>query len=671
MSRLLRAFASSPVTWFVIMAIAVLWPSRFLGPLDGAPLDRPLEAIAAGLALPWIFWLGRKACGTRTFQVAVIALLFWKAGTSVIAAQQGLCATFRSPQPLNGLALTMRIEEPRGFLRSWDVRADLWSDEPACTAILTRSLRETAEFPAWFLNITDRMLSRRDVAMRAAGFVSNDTVTPVEYSTTLRNDVWTFDPAFAGGPLWRAGLVTATPPSAVDRWLAPWAWIVAPSLIAVIVAPLLIAAITPIASSPAAIAWIVSGLALALALAKAPFDAMHRASGALTFGALAARVRPTRRSLPAAIWVIGVPWLAFFAAVSVALVGRFSAYSAEDDWLAYQIAGYRIFMNGHWLEAGTPAFDYQPLYRWITGALHLVFGDSSVGEVYWDASALLIGALLAFELTRTRAGYTWGLAAAAMTLATMTLATPWHVIGRGLSEISAAGFGWLAAASLILARDRGASWAGLAAVMAALMFYARLNHLLWAPCLVALLLPPATGCDVASLRAALSRVRWRTAAIYLGGFGAALLAFMTRTYYFTGHFSLFHGTALSKNDTGLRPWTLLDADVWAKVGHSLMGLLFMNEPPRPDVRSAVVMTGALVAILALLPVPVARRIPAALVIVAATGAIGALLAHSHAYPGRFTVHLIPFASALTAIAASTMTSGLTGSDWRVSQSSGT
>ena len=74
MSRFSSALVSSPVTWFLVMAIAVIWPSRFLGPLDGAPLDRSLEAITIGLVLPWIFWLGRSASRTTMFRAAVIAL---------------------------------------------------------------------------------------------------------------------------------------------------------------------------------------------------------------------------------------------------------------------------------------------------------------------------------------------------------------------------------------------------------------------------------------------------------------------------------------------------------------------------------------------------------------------------------------------------------------------
>jgi hypothetical protein len=83
----------------------------------------------------------------------------------------------------------------------------------------------------------------------------------------------------------------------------------------------------------------------------------------------------------------------------------------------------------------------------------------------------------------------------------------------------------------------------------------------------------------------------------------------------------------------------------------------MNEPPRPDVRSVIVVAGVLIAVLAALQLPIARRVPAALVLVTLGGVLGACFAHSHGYPGRFSVHLVPFASALTAIVASTIVTG--------------
>lgn len=633
---------------------AVLWPSRFIGPLDGAPLDASLEAIALGLALPWLFWLGRSAIHARTFRFSVAILLAWKIVTPLIATQQGFCANVRAPHPLNGTAFGSRIEEPHGALRSWDLRADLWDADPACTAIITRPLPTSADFPAWFVNITDQMLGNRDLTMHVTGVVTSSSgSTPIAAEIPLDREPWQFDPQIAGTSAFDAGLITVREPKSIDRVLAPFASAVAPLLCLVMFWSLIRVALRPLAEHSRVLAWVALGSAAAVALALAPLPALHRLVGLLMCGALLATVPAGKAKLEHAVWLLGAPWLAFFAATSFDSIGRFSAYSM-DDWLAYQTAGYRIFMNGHWIEGGSTVFDFQALYRWITGALHLVFGDSSVGEIYWDASCLLIGALLAAEIVRARAGFRWGVAAAVLTLITVTIATPWYVIGRGLSEISAAGFGFLAIAALMRAERRGVRWAVLAGVFASLMFYARINHLLWAPCLVVMLLPLAIGSDVNSIRHAWRQVSIRSAAAYLAVFATAVAGFMARTYYFTGHFSLFYGTSLRHNDTGLRPWTLFDAEPWSKVAHSLTGLIFMNEPPAPDPRAAVLVAGTLVMLAALFQLPIARRIPAALLLVTITGAAGAVIAHSHGYPGRFTIHLVPFASALTAIAMHAM-----------------
>jgi hypothetical protein len=267
---------------------------------------------------------------------------------------------------------------------------------------------------------------------------------------------------------------------------------------------------------------------------------------------------------------------------------------------------------------------------------------------------VLICALVAYRLTRSRASFASGLAAAALTLATITIATPWYIIGRGLPDISAAGFAFAAMACLIRARDGRLRFAAGAAMCGALAFYARQNHLLWVPCLVFLLLPDDVGSDLRAVQRGVLNLPWRPVAVYLGGFALAIVAFMARTWYFTGVFSLFHGTSLRNNDTGLRPWHFIDAAVWSKIAHSLAGLVFMNEPPHIDPRSIVVVAGVIVGLIALLQLPLSRSIPGGLLLVAIGSVIAAFLAHSHGYPGRFSVHLIPIASALTAIAAASL-----------------
>jgi hypothetical protein len=291
-------------------------------------------------------------------------------------------------------------------------------------------------------------------------------------------------------------------------------------------------------------------------------------------------------------------------------------------------------MNGFWLEGGSKLFDYQPLYRWVTGALHLVFGDSSVGETYWDAICLLLGALVAFTMVDRWAGFRWAIAALVGTLATYWLGTIWYFVGRGLSEVSAAGFGFIAA--MILLRDgSGTARSGVAAgLFAVLMFYTRLNHLLFAIFLIALM----------------GRFSLRTAIAYLATFATGLALFAARTWWYTGRFSILYGTSLKNNDTGLRLTTLASPQVWGKIWHSLRALVWMNEPPSFDPRALLVVLGVLLSLGVLLQLPKLNRLPVSIALVTLGACVSSFLAHTHNYPGRMSIHLAPFAVAMTATA---------------------
>ena len=651
--------------WLALTAAAVLWPSRFIGPLDGVPLDGGAEALLIGLVLPSLWWLNRGRPMPNVAKAAIVALVVWKAGTALVAQQQGLCAQAQTT-PFSGTAMTIRVDEPHGFLRSWDVRADLWDAEPACTAILTRPVRVAADFPAWFVNITDQIVGGRNFTVRITGFVT--TTAPgtlvmqtgsdlaVGAGTHRVNEVLAitsenihFDPRFGEEPIWQGTTTTVGPPGTVDRYLASWAWLVAPGMCLLLLGGLTVSVVKRYRDQTTMWVWVVAAAAAAVMLAQPAAGAWQRTAGFIAFGAAAVPLSSRIRNLNGAFLMVGIPWLTFFAARSFDQIGRFSIYST-DDWLAYQVAGYRIFLNGYWLEGGTPAFDYQPLYRWITGTLHLVFGDSSVGEVYADATCLLIGAMLAFQIVRATSGFRPGILAAAATLATLLIGTPWYFVGRGLSEIVAAGFAFVAIFFLLRARLGSRRWIVAAAAMTVLMFLSRLNHLLWVAFLPALLI----SLRVPMSWRAIGRVRLplQLLGVYAAAFASALLLFMLRTWYYTGNFSLFHGTSLRHNDTGLRPWSLLDGAVWSRVWHSLQSFAWMNEPPHPDVRSSVMVAGLVIGVAALMQVPVARRVPAALVLTAAGSAAGAFFAHAHGYPGRFSIHALPLASAMTMIAVS-------------------
>lgn len=673
---------SGTVLWTLVAAAALLWPARIVGVLDGVPLDGRAEALITGLVMPAVWWLDRRVVTTAWARGLIVALLLWKIGTNAVVQQQGLCATASASRPLDGTTMTIRIEEPSGALRSWDMRANWRDPRPACTAIITRPLHAIADFPAWYLNLTDEMLEERDVTLALRGHVSTaathlltvGTASGVELSgrvdetavggdpirlgpgthgvdltLRLRGDQWRFEPALDGTPLWDRALVTTGMPGAADRLLASWGGLVAPVLVLALLCGMIGHLVRQMRPDTALVAWTMASVLGAALLASLALPAAHRAAGLIGLGAVLVPIRPALRNLRTAAVLIGAPWLTFFAVWSADTIGRFSMYS-QDDWLAYQAAGYRIFMNGAWLEAGTPFFDYQPFYRWLSGALHMLFGDSSVGELYWDAACLLTGALLAFQIVRSRTGFRWGIVAASATTATFTLGTPWHFLGRGLSEIAAAGFASLAMFFLLRARRGGDGWIAAAALMAVLMFYSRLNHLLWALLLPAMLLPLRTPATAAAVRAALARVRRRSLALFALGVTVGILLFVVRTWYYTGVWTLFYGTSLRHNDTGLRPWTVFDLDVWARVAHSLASFVFLNEPPRPDPRALVMVAGVLVGIAALLQHRVARHVPGALVLTAAGASLGAFFAHAHPYPGRFSIHAVPLASAVAAIA---------------------
>jgi hypothetical protein len=655
--------------WAGVLGVALLWPSHALSMFDGLPLDGRAEAVLIGVGVPVLWWLRGEFFDNTLARAAVIALLAIRIAGTVLLTQQGLCARFSTAAPYSTNVLTIPIDEPRGVLRSWDVRADMRADMPACTAIVDRRYSDASAFPAWFVNITDFATSgRRQLAMDVSGYarvserglfvmevgsgmaltgrigsqeVSSTGGRPmlaaldagvhrVDLHGTLMGDEWRLVPTFNGRDAFSTASFTTAAPRAIDRAAAVFR-AAEVTLVVLLIGAWVLSVVFAYRASPALLLWCLAAASiLAVVGATARFE---RIAVVLLAGAVLVPVAEPHRNLRSALLLVGVPWLALIAARSLPQIAHVTAYS-NDDWLAYQVAGYRIFMSGFWLEGGSRVFDYQPLYRWLSGALHLVFGDSSVGETYWDALCLLAGVSVAFVLVDRLAGFRWAVAAAVATLLTFWLGTIWYFVGRGLSEVAAAGWGFVAALLLLRNRTADVRLAVMAGVFAVLMFYTRLNHLLFAVFLLALMTPFA-------LRPALA---------YLGTFAAGVALFAARTWWYTGVFSVLYGTSLKNNDTGLRLTTIASPEVWGRIWHSLRATVWMNEPPSPDPRAAFVLAGVLLSVAALLQVPKAGRLPLSLALVTIGACAGSFLAHTHNYPGRMSIHLAPFAVAMTVTA---------------------
>ena len=82
------------------MPAALLWPSPVVSLLDGAPLDRPPEAIVVGLVVPFLWFLDRAFVRRRAIQALAIGLLGCKLAASAVLAAHEFCSEFRAEPPL-------------------------------------------------------------------------------------------------------------------------------------------------------------------------------------------------------------------------------------------------------------------------------------------------------------------------------------------------------------------------------------------------------------------------------------------------------------------------------------------------------------------------------------------------------------------------------------------
>lgn len=700
------SLASFSIGLFGTAAIAaLLWPGQLNGPLDGAPLDRAAEAILLGLMAPCLWWLHPGYLRNRIVQGLIITLVLAKAGSATLA-RDGWCVQFDTLTPL--------VNDSIGHIHTWDVRADWRSATPQCSAILTRPYREFKEFPVWFFNMppTDNNLPRledrppfAELDMTVAGYLhaadrgelivetgdtmsttlvidgkAIDPVQPSRHQTLvdrgrhfvqikshLTNSRWALVPLWNGHPIGSTGFarITTTIPSAADLrmrgplsmltqllafaivigWIASflWGWRDGPTLAFAVVASLVLGWL---GAHPAAnyvmtpwAQWSVTALAAALVFT----------------------VPPAHQTLRGAFVLIGIPWLAFVTAVQFGHVGRFSLYAGGDDMWMFQRWAYRIYLQGYWLQGGELTFWFQPFYRWIAGALHMLFGDSSMGEFWWDAMCLLASALFAHQAVAAQFGFRWGLAAAVLALTIVMHGPTWLFIGIGLSDIASAGLIYLAALLLSSSRlrgDVGMSAALAAGLLAAIGFYTRLNNLPMALAVGAFAVPlTMTTRQWWRLGEWLSCVSW-PAVIGVGGtIAVAVLLFTLRTYHYTGVFSFFHGTTWG-NHALWQPGHSVLANLSAMLS-SLMMVLTFNDPPRFAWYALPLLIGAGVAAASLLGV---RRlvVPLPLAVFFVVACSGALAARGVAYAGRFSVHLLGAGCALTICAVASLLGPPTG-----------
>ena len=670
----------STAFWALLLGVAALWPSRLAGPLDGAPLDSRADALVIGLALPLLVAIDRTVLRRTSVRVVIVLLLGWKAAMAATVVQDGWCVRFQSPVPL--------FVDGERVPHAWDVRADWREDPPRCSAVMTHGYSSIDRFPVWFYNlppgnfnqpaqewerppfvslemgVTGSLHARRDgvfrvglgddvkmtatidgVAVDQAALVNGISVGSgtheVVLSGIMTGDHWVFQPQWNGRDLWRSTTATMTPPRSLDLAIRPWA----PWITVVLIVVLMALALWDLS------AWAAHRDALALTSVMTLMAAGTYGRGmlmrlmpiALSAAALI-RIPARLRNIHGAQLLIGIPFLALIAARGFDEIGLVTWYTSGDDWWMFQRFAYRIYLQGYWFEGGEPAFWFQPFYRWIAGALHMAFGDSSVGELFWDGACALAGALFAFHVTRVVSSFRWGIAAAVLTLALLTGGPAWYLFGRGLSELTSAGL--IYAAALWTLRGR---WSQkhlvVAGLCAAAAFFTRLNNLPVAAALIGFSLPVRVQAGhLWQWRKWWRRVSKPAFAAMVTAIAGAIVLFSLRTYYYTGSFNALSGTQASARSV----WqpTGDGKSAAENVRDSVLMVLTMSDPPKLEPRAIPILAGVAIAILGLAGVAPFRRLPMNVSLLCLAGLVGSFMVRGSAYPGRFSVHLIPVCVAL-------------------------
>ena len=199
-----------------------------------------------------------------------------------------------------------------------------------------------------------------------------------------------------------------------------------------------------------------------------------------------------------------------------------------------------------------------------------------------------------FRITRTFAGFRWGLVAAVTTLAVFVLGTAQYLIGQGLGEISSAGLLSMAALCAIEQPASAHCRGDPAGMLATLAFYTRLNNLIMAAGVALFALPldvSVRDSDPAGRMVAAGRLAHRDHRPL--SHRAWPVFFAWRTWHYTGVFSLFYGTQRYIVSRSGSPDAPTQRSMQRGSIHSVMLVLTVNDPPRFDLYALPILAGAI------------------------------------------------------------------------------
>jgi len=223
--------------------------------------------------------------------------------------------------------------------------------------------------------------------------------------------------------------------------------------------------------------------------------------------------------------------------------GMFFPCDDLSDSLTYQVFAREIWVEGDWWHAaGEPVFFYQPGYRYIAGALHAVFGQSSLAQNILELWGILMTCAAMGAIGRWAGLGAMAIAAARFFYITLLFGPHFIAhVGLGMQELTANLF--LFGVMTLIARSGAIPWrmaaAGLLAVAA---FWLRFDRLGVLAASIVFCVAPAGGAARTAWGAFLKELagKWKPAAIYLGILAAGVVAVALRNLALGGELSLLY-----------------------------------------------------------------------------------------------------------------------------------
>jgi hypothetical protein len=175
------------------------------------------------------------------------------------------------------------------------------------------------------------------------------------------------------------------------------------------------------------------------------------------------------------------PVTLFFFYIWYADIGTFSFYSQGDDWHTYQRFARQIALAGEFLCGGETVLTYQPLYRYIVAALHILFGQSSFAQKMFDHyNIIFTGCFVTYiakVLSRTESKTCSAAFAGILFVVVLLVSNSRYIVGRGLQEITATAFQMGALAFILRYVGSRSIYTLLSATACAILgFWSRMDH---------------------------------------------------------------------------------------------------------------------------------------------------------------------------------------------------